>query len=151
MHVVDSMKHEMAPKPATKWQTLESLREHLAADDTEFRRLWYATAIQSTIGIAVIKYRYDHGLSQAAFGELVGMSQGQVSRLEDGEHCPTFDTLLRITAATGLEISLTIGPKAETRRAVPKALRGGVSDATDQVVIGVREAARPTSRGARTA
>ena len=131
----------MAPKPATKWITQAEAESANAAEDTPYRRLWYATAIQSTVGIAVLKYRYDHGLSQTAFGKLVGMSQPQVARLELGEHTPTFETLLRITAETGLEISLTIGPKVEPRREIPNALQRGVCDATDQVVISsVREA-----------
>ena len=140
MYVTDSMEREMAPKPATKWLTQNETDDVFAAEDTPYRRLWYATAIQSTVGVAVLKYRYDHELSQTAFGKLVGMSQPQVARLEDGEHTPTFDTLLRITAATGLEISLTIGPKVEPRREIPNALQHGVCDATDQVVISVREA-----------
>ena len=139
MYATDSMEREMAPKPATKWLTQAEVDHLLAAEDTPYRRLWYATAIQSTVGIAVLKYRYDHELSQTAFGKLVGMSQPQVARLELGEHTPTFDTLLRITEATGLEVSLTIGPKVEPRREIPKALQRGVCDATDQVVVSVRE------------
>ena len=141
MYATDSMEREMAPKPATKWITQAEAESANAAEDTPYRRLWYATAIQSTVGIAVLKYRYDHGLSQTAFGKLVGMSQPQVARLELGEHTPTFETLLRITAETGLEISLTIGPKIEPRREIPAKLqRNAVCDATDQVVISVRAA-----------
>ena len=139
------MEREMAPKPAAKWITQAEAEAGNAAEDTPYRRLWYATAIQSTVGVAVLKYRYDHGLSQTAFGKLVGMSQPQVARLELGEHTPTFETLLRITEATGLEISLTIGPKVEPRREIPKAQQRGVCDATDQVVISVRERPRPTT------
>ena len=141
IYATDSMEHNMPPKPANKWITHDEIERRDAAEDTPYRRLWYATAIQSTVGIAVLKYRYDHGLSQTAFGKLVGMSQPQVARLELGEHTPSFDTLLRITAATGLEISLTIGPKVEPRRAIPKTLqRDSVCDATDQVLISVRAA-----------
>ena len=145
IYVTDSMEREMAPKPAAKWITQAEAEAGNAAEDTPYRRLWYATAIQSTVGVAVLKYRYDHGLSQTAFGKLVGMSQPQVARLELGEHTPTFETLLRITEATGLEISLTIGPKVEPRREIPKAQQRGVCDATDQVVISVRERPRPAT------
>ena len=145
IYVTDSMEREMAPTPAAKWITQAEAEAGNAAEDTPYRRLWYATAIQSTVGVAVLKYRYDHGLSQTAFGKLVGMSQPQVARLELGEHTPTFETLLRITEATGLEISLTIGPKVEPRREIPKAQQRGVCDATDQVVISVRERPRPTT------
>ena len=85
-YVTDSMEREMAPKPAAKWITQAEAEAGNAAEDTPYRRLWYATAIQSTVGVAVLKYRYDHGLSQTAFGKLVGMSQPQVARLELGDH-----------------------------------------------------------------
>ena len=51
------------------------------------------------------------------------------------------ETLTRHCDGLGLEISLTIGPKADVRREVPAKLqRNAVCDATDQVVISVREA-----------
>ena len=56
----------MPPKPANKWITHDEIERRDAAEDTPYRRLWYATAIQSTVGIAVLKYRYDHSLSQTA-------------------------------------------------------------------------------------
>jgi transcriptional regulator with XRE-family HTH domain len=91
--------------------------------------------------MAVLKYRYDHGLSQTALGRLVGMTQPQIWRIEEGEHNPSMETLTRLCDGLGLEISLTIGPKADVRREVPAKLqRNAVCDATDQVVISVREA-----------
>jgi transcriptional regulator with XRE-family HTH domain len=86
------------------------------------------------------RYRIERELSQTALGEQLGMSQTQISRLEGGDHTPNFETLLRLTSALDIEISLTIGPKRATRREIPKALQHGMSDATDQVVISVREA-----------
>ncbi len=47
--------------------------------------------------------------------------------------------MARLCDTLGLELALTIGPKQTERRAVPKALQRGVHDATDQIVIGVRE------------
>ena len=141
MYDTSDMIIDMTPTIAKRWLTREEAEATYFAEDSEARRLAFASTIAATIGIAVLKYRYDHSLSQTAFGKLVGMSQPQVARLELGEHTPNFDTLLRITAATGLEISLTIGPKVEPRRTIPKTLqRDSVCDATDQVLISVREA-----------
>ena len=138
MYDTSGMICAMTPTIAKRWLSREDADARYLDEDNEARRLVYASTIATTVGIAVLKYRYDHELSQTAFGKLVGMSQPQVARLELGEHTPTFDTLLRITEATGLEISLTIGPKVEPRREIPKALQRGVCDATDQVVISVR-------------
>jgi len=141
MYDTSGMISDMTPTIAKRWLTREEAEAVYFAEDTEARQLVYASTIGATVGIAILKYRYDHGLSQTAFGKLVGMSQPQVARLELGEHTPTVETLLRITAATGLEISLTIGPKVEPRREIPAKLqRNAVCDATDQVVISVREA-----------
>ena len=61
------------------------------------------------------------------------------ARIEDGEHNPSLETMTRLCDALGLELTLTIGPKQTERRVVPKALQRGVHDATDQVVVSVRE------------
>jgi len=47
--------------------------------------------------------------------------------------------MTRLCDALGLELTLTIGPKQTERRVVPKGLQRGVHDATDQVVVSVRE------------
>jgi DNA-binding XRE family transcriptional regulator len=106
---------------------------------SDARDLWYRATLARTVGIAIIKYRNDHALTQAALGKLVGMTQPQVARIEDGEHNPSLETMTRLCDALGLELTLTIGPKQTERRVVPKALQRGVHDATDQVVISVRE------------
>ena len=129
----------VAPTIANRWITSEEMDADDAAEDSEYRRLWYATVLASTVGLAVLKYRYDHKLSQTALGKMVGMRQPQIARLEDGEHNPSMETLTRLCEALGLEITMTIGPKLAERRVVPKALKRGVHDATDQVVISVRE------------
>ena len=75
-------------------------------------------------------------------GRLLGVRADitpQVARIEDGEHNPSLETMTRLCDALGLELTLTIGPKQTERCVVPKALQRGVHDATDQVVISVRE------------
>lgn len=120
-------------------QTFDEWLENDLADPT-FRAEWDRTVLARSISHAITRYRIEHGLSQTALGEQLGMSQTQISRLECGDHTPSFETLLRLTSALGIEISLTIGPKSAARRAIPKAPQHGMCDATDQVVISVREA-----------
>ncbi|MGI9116595.1 MAG: helix-turn-helix domain-containing protein [Gaiellales bacterium] len=135
MHVIVGI---TVPRPSA----LQTLDEWLEPDlaDPAFRAEWNRTALARAVSHAITRYRTEHGLSQTTLGEQLGMSQTQISRLELGEHTPSFETLLRIAQALDLEISLTIGPKTETRRPIPKALQRGVFDATDQVVISVRAA-----------
>ena len=130
---------EMARTTADGFLTFE---EWLAEDleDPAFREAWFETVLARSVSVAIIRYRGEHGLTQTALAERLGMSQTQVSRLEIGEHTPTFETLLRVCDALGIELTLTIGPKQELQRPLPKRRRGEHVDATDQVVIGVREA-----------
>ncbi len=48
--------------------------------------------------------RADLDLTQAEFGELVGMPQSTVARLESGRQNPSVKMLKRIAAATGTEL-----------------------------------------------
>ncbi len=128
----------MAPSTPPMQTFDEWLEKDLAVP--AFRAEWYRTVLARAISHAITRYRIEHELSQTALGEQLGMSQTQISRLEGGDHTPNFETLLRLTSALGIEISLTIGPKSATRREIPKALQRGLCDATDQVVISVRAA-----------
>jgi transcriptional regulator with XRE-family HTH domain len=58
----------------------------------------------------VVRYRAEHGLSQSAFGRLVGMRKPHVARLESGDHEPSLSTLARLSAALGIDFTLTVTP-----------------------------------------
>ena len=138
----------MAKPVAKRWLTQEESLDAAFRESPEFRDEWYDTALGRTVGMAVLKYRYDHGLSQTALGRLVGMTQPQIWRIEEGEHNPSMQTITRLCDALGLEISLTIRPKSEQRQEIPAKLqRNAVCDATDQVVISVSECStKPAGR-----
>ncbi len=136
-HTIDDIVTPMGAR-----RTLISHEEDLAAfeaDHSPSRRLWFSTVVARTLAIAVLKHRLDHGLSQRALGEQLGMSQPQIARIEIGEHTPTLDTLCRICDALGLEMELRIGPREDGKRSIPKALQKGVYDASDQVIVSIRE------------
>lgn len=103
---------------------LKTDEEVLAEDlkDPEFRAEWERTALARAIALIVLRYRYDHGLSQRALGELMDMPQPQVSRLEAGDHNPSIETLTRLARTMDLELTIDIRltsriPKLVTRRA----------------------------------
>ena len=108
--------------------------------DPALREAVYARAIASAVGRAVLRYRTDHGLSQAALGRRIGMPQPQVARIEAGDHTPSTETLLRLADALGLEVELSIRPRSPERRSAPD-VGDAVVETTDQLVIAVRSAA----------
>ena len=68
------------------------------------------TRFANDIAIRVLTYRTDHGLTQTAFGRLVGLRQPHVARLESGEHEPSLSTLVRLAAALGEDFTIAIKP-----------------------------------------
>lgn len=71
--------------------------------DPEFRVEWDRTAFARDVANHVVRYRVRHGISQRRLAALAGMAQPQIARLERAEHQPSFDTLAKLTRATGLE------------------------------------------------
>ena len=90
----------------------EVLAEDLA--DETFRAEWEETAFARQVALEVVKYRAEHGLSQAALARLLGVSQPVMARLELGEHTPTWNTLARISRETGLHFVVDVDPKDGT-------------------------------------
>jgi predicted RNase H-like HicB family nuclease/DNA-binding XRE family transcriptional regulator len=65
--------------------------------------------------------RNDAGLSQKAFGELVGVSQQQIAKLENPDGNPSIDTLDKVSRALGLR--MTLGFETPERFSVPPVRR----------------------------
>lgn len=78
--------------------------------DLDYRREHERTQLANDVAIKVIRYRVDHGLTQAALARLLGMRQPHVARLEAGDHEPSLSTLGRLSAALGLDFSVTVKP-----------------------------------------
>lgn len=55
----------------------------------------------------LVQTRMDQGLSQSDLGNLCGLGQGTVSRIERGRSTPNADTLCRLAAVLGYKLSLT--------------------------------------------
>jgi transcriptional regulator with XRE-family HTH domain len=68
-------------------------------------------------------YRSEHGLSQRALAERLGVSQPRIVELESGEKNPQIETLVKIAAATGLEFAIDIVPVGQEPKLVGKAVK----------------------------
>ena len=58
----------------------------------------------------VVGYRIDHGLTLTALARKLGMSQPAVARLEDGEHLPSIEMLVRLAERLGMSFQVEIRP-----------------------------------------
>lgn len=68
--------------------------------DPVFREEWERTAYARAVANQVVKYRVEHGLSQAALDRKLGVSQPVVGRLELGEHEPRISTLRNLSKSS---------------------------------------------------
>ena len=89
--------------------TAEEIHQRDMADPA-YRAEHERTRFANDIAIRVLAYRSEHGLTQTAFGRLVGLRQPHVARLESGEHEPSLSTLVRLAAALGEDITIDIKP-----------------------------------------
>ena len=78
--------------------------------DPAYRAEYERTRFANDIAIRVLRYRTEHGLTQTAFGRLVGIRQPHVARLESGDHEPSMSTLVRLAAALGEDFTVDIKP-----------------------------------------
>lgn len=78
-------------------QVVEEHRE-----DPDFREEWDRMTFARDVANRVVQYRTERGLSQRDLAAVVGLVQPQIARLERADHQPSFDTLARLTRATGL-------------------------------------------------
>ncbi len=63
-------------------------------------------ALADAVSLAVVHYRGQHGITQAALAAQLGWKQPQVARLEQGDVTPSWETLQRLARAGVLEVHL---------------------------------------------
>ncbi len=73
----------------------------------EYREAYEALEPEFAIASALIKLRKSLNLSQAALADLMDTQQAVISRLESGQHNPTFKTLTKIAQATGTRLTIS--------------------------------------------
>lgn len=93
-----------------KLSNLKSLDQVVAEhrQDPEFQAEWDRTAFAREVANRVIQYRADNRLTQRELASLVGLVQPQIARLEKAEHQPSFETLVKLSRATGLEFHFDV-------------------------------------------
>ncbi|MBV9313487.1 MAG: helix-turn-helix transcriptional regulator [Pseudonocardia sp.] len=74
------------------------------------RAEWDRTALAREVASHVVRYRVDHGLSQAELGAKLGVSQPYIARLESGDRSPTLASLARLAQRLGLEFHIDVPP-----------------------------------------
>ena len=108
------------PKGTTSHEEL--LSAELAADPG-FAAEWERLALARMLAARLVGYRHDHGLSQRALAQRLGVSQPRVVELESGEKNPQIETLVKISAATGLEFAIDVAPLGQEPKLVGRAVK----------------------------
>jgi ribosome-binding protein aMBF1 (putative translation factor) len=92
----------------SEMKTADQIHEESYRTDPEYRAEWDRTAFARQVAHAVLGYRVERGLTQAALARQVGMTQSVIARLESGDQSPSFATLAKLTAGTGLEFDVRV-------------------------------------------
>jgi len=95
-------------------RSVAELREERLQRDPVFRAEWERTALARAVALRVLGYRIDHGLTQTALAEILGMRQSAIARLELGEQNPRVETLLRLSEVLGMEFLLHVTPAGQS-------------------------------------
>lgn len=61
----------------------------------------------------LVKARLEQGISQAQLARMIGTQRSNVCRLESGAQNPTLDMLLKVAAALGKDICVSLEDKEE--------------------------------------
>ena len=115
--------HRVMTVASHKFATHDVLLAAELATDPEFAAEWERLAVARMLAVQLIRYRSVHDLSQRALAAKLGVSQPRIVELESGEKNPTFDTIVKISAATGLEFAIDIAPAGRAPQLVGKAVR----------------------------
>lgn len=104
------------------------------SDDAEFAVEWKRLTLARRVAAELIRFRSQNKLSQRALGDLLGISQPRVAKLESGEHNPEIETLVNISRVTGLEFVIDISPASRRAKFVTKSVRDQEADRVEDDV-----------------
>ena len=120
-----------------RWEDFE--KELLAVPG--FREAFDRDYPYEDVALEIAGLRGQRDMTQTEFGQLVGVPQSTVARLESGQQNPSVGTLKRIAKATGTELAIEFKAPKRKRRAAHS--RQGASSA-DEVRRTEPVAASPT-------
>jgi transcriptional regulator with XRE-family HTH domain len=92
-------------KIAKRWKKEPGFKEGYEALEEEF-----------SLASLLIEARTRSNLTQAELAERMGTSQSTIARLESGKAKPTLSTLRRLAKATGMQLKITLEPKARSKK-----------------------------------
>jgi DNA-binding XRE family transcriptional regulator len=118
-----STKATSSKKPPKGTKSHEELLSAELAADPAFAAEWERLSLARMVAARLVGHRHDHGLSQRALAEHLGVSQPRVVELESGEKNPQIETLVKISAATGLEFAIDVAPLGQEPKLVGKAVK----------------------------
>ena len=104
---------------------------------------------QAQISSSLVKYRIQNHLNQKEFADLLGVSQGLVSRWESSDYNFTIEKLADIAARLNMDLNIslnvpvkqdTIGPSIVTKSTdKPPFLYGGWSTSNNSFIVKIPE------------
>ena len=89
---------------------LEELTNELLEDE-EFKKEYESLQPEMEITKALMKARHDAGLTQKELSVKSGISQADISRLENGTRNPSVALLRKLADAMGRTLKIEFGPK----------------------------------------
>lgn len=88
----------------------QSLDEQLI--DPEFKKEWDALDPEFQVIRAILDARKSKNITQKELSEITGISQADISRLENGNANPSLATLKRVAAGLGMAVKIEFIPKS---------------------------------------
>ena len=87
---------------------MDDFRQYLdqQLSDPDFKAQWDALEPECQIINAIINGRKENGLTQKECGARTGITQADISRLENGEANPSLKTIKRLAAAFGKRLQI---------------------------------------------
>lgn len=87
---------------------MDDFRQYLDQQlkDPDFKAQWDALEPEYQIINAIINGRKENGLTQKELATRTGITQADISRLENGESNPSLKTMKRLAAALGKKLQI---------------------------------------------
>lgn len=79
--------------------------------DKEFKKIWEDSQTEYQIMRGICEARISSGMSQIELSKKSGISQADLSRIENGNGNPSIHTLKRIATALGCYLNISFVPK----------------------------------------
>ena len=86
----------------------ESLKEQM--ENEEFKQEWDKTELEYQIIKAIITAREEKNITQKELAEMTGITQNDISKLENGSANPSLQTLKKLANGLGMAIKLEFVP-----------------------------------------